>query len=474
MKLALCNFIEKNCKDKKILILGMGREGLSTYKILREVLPNQTLNIGDKKIDNAKDQLGKTNDKNLIFYSGQEADFNINSFDLIFKTPGIPTSEFSLDDLKNQDTILSQTSVFLELFRDKVIGITGTKGKSTTTTLIYKMLSNAGKKVVLAGNIGIPFFSIFDDLENDIDFFVCEFSSHQLEFTSASSKYALLLNIYEEHLDHYKSYRHYQSAKLNIFAHQCAGDSAIYFCDNPILANRLSEVQKGQNFYPYTLEAKNANFDSGCFIQDNQIFFKSGNKIEPELEIAKVKNLKGNHNIQNMMAVTILGKILRIPSKTVQDTIIDFERLPHRMEPVGEVQGIHFFNDSISTIPEAAMYSIDTIGNMGSLIMGGLDRGIHYDRLIDFLIKAPIDNIILIDAVGQKIYDALLPQNIKAKLFLVESLEQAVELAFQHTTKGKNCLLAPAAASYGMFKNFEERGDKFKEFVLKHAPKHNA
>lgn len=417
------------CRGKRVLIVGFGREGASTLEVLKKILPDQEIDILDQNKEYSIDKI--------------DPRFDINTYDIVFKSPGVPMSQFNLNNLLEEQRLTSQTNIFLELFRDHIIGVTGTKGKSTTSSLIHAVLQNAGYKSALIGNIGIPFFSVFDRDDVVPDYFVCELSSHQLELVAHSPKYAILTNIYEEHLDFYNSFKDYQDAKFNIFKYQRYEDYAIYCTDSPILHERVHNFLHAKNIFKYSL------IDWDHIIDENKL------------------SIKGDHNKQNILATLKIAEILHIPFDKFIEAVLNFKGLAHRMEFVAEKNNIDFYNDSIATIPEASMYAIKSLPNIGTLIVGGMDRGIDYHPLVEFLSKSQIDNIICIDEVGKKIYKLLEKEKNNINLYIVDSMEEAVQIAFEKTPQNKACLLSPAAASYGMFKNFEERGAKFRELVLK-------
>src|ERR1043165_566605 len=241
MKEKLVSYIRNLCIRKRVAIIGFGKEGISTYNLLRSVFSEIRVFVVDKNAQALRDKF--VGDK-VVFLNGSEADFDLNHFDVVFKSPGVPAREFGISRLMPHVQLTSQTQIILELFSEKIIGITGTKGKSTTTTLLHEIVRAAGFHVVIAGNIGLPFFDIFETGDNPIDYFVCEFSSHQLQTIAHSPHFSILLNIYEDHLDYYESYSDYQRAKFNIFEHQQGTDFCVFNRDRDILLKEISSKRR--------------------------------------------------------------------------------------------------------------------------------------------------------------------------------------------------------------------------------------
>lgn len=447
-------------ENKKILILGFGMEGQSTYKLIRKYFPNQRLYISDKK-DNLKNNCRLIEkDKNLEIYGGDEYLNRLDEYDIIMKSPGIVLKDINISDIETK--IKSQLELLLEFFNIYSIGITGTKGKSTTSSLIYKVLKDQGKDVILLGNIGIPVFDCINEIKEDM-YVVLEMSSHQLEFMNLSPNIAIFLNAYEEHLDHYSSLDSYIEAKCNIYKHQKQKDYYIYNADIKTILDKNIKYETDANKYAVTLNNIEDNkIENNVNNKDNKIFIN-----EKEIYNAlDERRLLGMHNFNNIMFVLTVGEILKLNLKETIKTINNFEALPHRMEYVGKYDGITFYNDSIATIPEATINSIEAIKNVNTLIIGGLDRGIDYSKFIKYLDSSSIENIICLPTTGHKIGKKI--TNNTKHIYYVENLEKAVEIAKENTKKDSICIMSPAAASYGFFKNFEERGNKFKNLVMKH------
>jgi len=421
------NNLHGDLSNKRLLLLGVGREGLSTYRWLRKAFPEKRLGIADGN-PAVKQKLLK--DKHLRFHLGADYLESIKSYDLIFKSPGISLKDFRCT---NPEKITSQTDLFLRYYGRQTVGVSGTKGKSTTASLIAHILKLNHKKTVLLGNIGIPAFDKLDEIKDDT-IVVFEMSAHQLEYLHHSPKVAVLLNIFPEHLDHFKTFDAYKTAKLNI-TRFLREDDLLVASEN--LMEAFAELKPEVHYY------------------------EKGEDIAPETIL-----LKGSHNINNVKAAILAVKPFGIDEMSALEAASSFNPLPHRLEYVGQHGGIHFYNDSISTIPESAVAAILAVGRVDTLILGGFDRGLDFSKLVDFLAGHPVNNLIFTGPAGRNMI-GLIKSNpeIKSALFEVVNLEEAFEIIEKVTPKGGVCLLSPAAASYDEFNNFEHRGDVFRQLA---------
>lgn len=447
----LINFLE----DKKILILGFGKEGESTYKFLRNNFPEKKLFIADKNSEIINTHIELVEDINLEISLGENYLNGIEEYDLIIKAPGI--SFKGIDISKFKEKITSQLELFLEYFNITTIGITGTKGKSTTSTLMYTILKEQNKDAYLLGNIGEPIFNEINFINKD-SIVVIELSSHALEYVKKSPNIAILLDIYEEHLDHYDSLEKYIEAKFNVAKFQDEKDYFIYNLDNELINNYQFKYK--ENDYAVSVNKQNLECKNKVYIENERIYC-NGKNIMP---IKHKMKLKGIHNINNIMFIIAVLDILKLDIDTMLTTITNFNPLEHRMEFVGKINDVEYYNDSIATIPESTINSIRAIENIDTLIVGGKDRGINLKNFVDYLKKSNINNIICLHKTGEYIYEML--EESQKNIFKTDELAEAVKIAKKVTLPGKVCLLSPAAASYGYFKNFEERGKLFKKYVM--------
>lgn len=444
--------IEPWIKGKRVLLLGFGREGQSTWRVLKQLGTYKTLDITD--ISSPKQQP----EEGTLWISGPDYQKCLDNYDVVFKSPGI-VLEKPIENYRCQ--IVSQTEVFFQCFRDQIIGITGTKGKSTTTTLLYHLLKNAGFETMIAGNIGIPALDHMEEVTPDTRI-IFELSCHQLEYMTVSPHIGILVNIHEEHLDHYGTMEKYVAAKQHIYTNQKPGDLLI--CNVQCLPEPGSFA--GDMITVCGDGSENADVRIVRTENGAQVRFQDREYTIPVNEIP----LLGLHNYFNIGIAYAVCHRLGMEDTVFTEGLKTYKPLPHRLEFLGERDGIRYYDDSISTICDTTIQALKTLPDTDSVLIGGMDRGIDYRELIEFLSHCPVPHIILMEATGKRIYEEIEKQypdfQGKERLLLVEHLENAVEAAKRLTRPGKCCLLSPAAASYGIFRNFEERGCAFKNLVI--------
>lgn len=459
-------YFQEKFQNSSLALLGFGKEGKSTYQVLRRYLPRKTLLIADSNSacpQEFADQFGE--DPLVEFCCGQNCLDALQNVDYIIKSPGVSLK--TLGDTISPDRIISQTSIFLDLFRSQVIGITGTKGKSTTTSLLYSILKEAGLPVVMGGNIGIPPLELIDRMDAQT-LVVFEMSSHQLETLTVSPAVAILLNIFQEHLDHYNSYRDYQLAKYNIALWQQPGDYFIYNATNPVVASLVEELGcKSTRLAVHGISDE--GFGARCLQEHMHLDMGSQSFVIENL--CSNRKLPGDHNITNILAASAAAFLKGAPGPAIASAVASFSGLPHRLEFVGKRGGALFYNDSISTIPESTIEALRTFPHVNTLLLGGYDRGVDYNVLVEYLWAHPLSCVIFMGKAGQRmmeLYEAG-KQATSGNHFYFADFESAVQKAFEATPEGGLCLLSPAAASYDMFRNFEHRGEKFRQMVLENS-----
>lgn len=495
-----------------IAILGLGREGKSSFRLIRDLLPEKDLLLVDADPEKENDPLWKTQ-KHIRFITGpgylETFRTEAGSASLILKTPGISLKDFP--DLLSLPQLSSQTDLFLRIYGRQAIGITGTKGKSTTSMLCHHLI-DAYRPCLLAGNIGIPLFDIVDEIGSQT-LIVCEFSAHQLEQAHTAPHTGVLLNLYEEHLDHYRSFLDYQQAKMNIAGQirgndetRCSGKEPalsrritenaglpslpaafIYHKDDPLIRERLRE-RFGENSVqpprpsctgndqtetrtaiPTVFLCYSAKNEADLYLRDNSIITRQGEKI---FDLSDPHPLIGRHNLSNLMAALLAAHANGISYRDAVRRIASFRPLPHRLQLVGCIDGSYFFNDSISTIPQATVAALESVSELpfvkgiDCLILGGMDRGIDYQALADYLKLHKLENITFVGDAGKRIFRLLRKSGAMPANFLIsDDYPQIVQWAKEHTRPGFACILSPAAASYDQFRNFAHRGEVFSSLV---------
>ncbi len=445
--------IIKKLENKKIAILGYGLEGKSSYMWIRKHLKSEWITILDQN-QNLESELRNKEDFYLNWILGDSYLDHLSEYEVILKSPGISLKNICTDSFQNK--ITSQLELLLETNHENVIGITGTKGKSTTSSLLYQIGKDQNKKIMLLGNIGKPILDVIDEIDKET-ILVVEMSSHQLEYIKASPHIAVVLNLFEDHLDHAGSVDHYHQCKLNIFRYQTEKDIALYCADNEVLRRKIKENHfLGRQ---YTFGCDNIA-STDVYLKENLVYYRH----EILYDSKSPRNLLGKHNLKNIMVVLWISKLLNYDLEQAMVSIKNFQPLEHRMEKIGIFNDICFYSDTIATIPEATIEAIESIQNVDTLIFGGKDRKINYSNFVKYLNTGRVRNLIAMPTTGFQIIKHL-DHNQNVNLYRAETLNEAVRIAKQVTKKGKSCLLSPAASSYDYFKNYKEKGDYYKRLV---------
>lgn len=423
-------------KESKIAILGFGVEGQATFQFLKGK-EYENLAIFDEKLegDDIENDLNK-----------------LKEYDLIFRSPGIHKDHPALKGLN----VTSATQLFFDLCPCKTIGITGTKGKGTTSTLIYEILKAAGKAVYLGGNIGIPALTFLDELDEE-SIAILELSSFQLHDLTKSPNISIILNTTSDHLDYHKDREEYLQAKEAIVKYQTNKDSAIFNIDYPY-HKRFEELTKAEKYF---ISAKKT-VAHGAYEQRGSLYL-----LDEELCKTDEVGLIGPHNIENILPACVTASILNIPKNFIKKVVCEFKGLPHRLELVGEHKKIKFYNDSFSTTPETCMAAINSFKEPVILIAGGSEKNSNYDELGKLIAaKENLKEVILMGDTAKHI-KASIEKNpeIKPEIRVVANYRDAFDLALEKAWEGYVILLSPASASFDQFKNYKHRGDVFRNWV---------
>lgn len=420
-------------EGKRCAILGFGREGRVWLDILKRLGCCAEIAVAD---------MNKVDAEDVTLLCGEDYLDRAKEYDLLLQSPGVIIKDKLTPEEKAK--ILTQTELLLRLRPCRIIGVTGTKGKSTTSSLIHHFLKASGLDTMLIGNIGVPPLERLEDMQ-PCTVAVCELSCHQLEFVQHSPEIAVLLNIFPEHLDHYTGFEAYKAAKENIWRCQHEDDVAIINTD--VLP-----------------EAANGKVISASFGGQGDIMTDGGDITLTDRVIPYEKvctRLIGKHNRYNIAVALEAAAAAGADIEKCLASLPDFNGLEHRLEMVRTLDGVEYINDSICTIPEAAIAAVEAVGGCDVLIIGGMDRGISYKKLTEYLNTGAVENVILLPDSGWRIAQSL--DNTIFNVVKAIDLADAVRLA--HGRAKKRVVLSPAAASYGFYKNFEERGRHFKELV---------
>lgn len=443
-----------NLEGKKVLVVGLGKTGEALSRFLLQ--KGARVKISDKKEER---ELGEK----VHFWrqSGAEVEtgkHELNSFleaDLVIPSPGVPLLPELLAAKRKGVKIISEIELAYRFLKGKIVGITGSNGKSTTVTLTHKILKEAGLRAFLAGNIGNPLIS-FVASSKDSHIYVTEISSFQLEHIECFRvPISVLLNISLDHLDWHASFTDYYEAKKKLILSQQEDDVTVLNRDDSLVWT-LAEGEKSR-VYAFSQKRK---VPRGCFIKDGWIILRD--KKEEKLMTVSEIPLPGDHNRENVMASALVGYLFGVPLSQMRESIKSFKGLPHRLEKVTTLGGVDFVNDSKATNVDATLKALESFNQKIIIILGGRDKGDDFRKLRK-IVTRKVKKIILIGEAKEKIRDAL---EGTAAIDVASSMKEAVRSGFSAASPGEMVLLAPACTSFDMFKNFEERGDIFKQEVL--------
>ncbi len=449
-------------KGKKVAVLGIGISNIPLIKYLVNLGVDVTA-FDKNTSENLKDAYTELQGLPVKYSLGNEYLSRLKGFDLIFRTPGMrPDVPELAEALSKGAELTSEMEVFLDLCPAQVFAVTGSDGKTTTTTLIYKILSAQGYNCWLGGNIGTPLLSKIDEVRES-DKVVLELSSFQLMTIKNSPSVAVMTNLSPNHLDVHKSLQEYIDAKKNIFLHQQAGDKLVLNYDNDITKSFSGEA-RGECVY----FSRAASLEKGVILRDNKIVFK---KQDREIEVVNADEIviPGVHNIENYMAATA-ATIDYVRPETIAKVATTFAGVEHRIELVREINGVKFYNSSIDSSPSRTIAALSTFKNRVILIAGGKDKGIPYDP-IGQIIAEKVRVLLLIGATAPKIEEAynnyVHQTDIESEVKIIHcgTYEEIVSRAYSEAVPGDCVILSPASTSFDMFKNFEQRGNVFKELV---------
>ena len=434
----------RELNGKRVCILGFGKEGQAMLKAIDRHSKPTKITIADKNPGPVGYRLP------FHLYTCAYGPHYIESIppsDIIIKSPGIPPTQ-EIRSIPGLHT--SSTQIFFETIRDTgamVIGITGTKGKSTTSSLIYHILQTAGKRAFLVGNIGKPAIEYIDEATPET-IFVLEMSSYQLMDLTVSPHIAVITSFFPEHLDYHGSLDAYLEAKKHITRFQTQDDMVFFQATFPRVADIATEGE-GRKI-PFSAE-------------------------DAPIALGETK-LIGEHNRSNIGAATLVARELGIEDATINEALRSFQPLPHRLQSLGVHHGIEWIDDAISTTPESAIAALDALGDrVKTILLGGQDRGVDFTALGERIRNSSVRTVILFPGSGQRIREAIERAKAKVTFFDISTMQEAISIAKRETripssgTSAPLSLLSPASPSYGMFKNFEEKGDKFRRCIEEDA-----
>lgn len=442
---------------KRLVVLGAGESGAGAAVLAKK----QGLDVFVSDFGEIKNQYKQLLDNYEIpWEEKQHTEKLILNADEVVKSPGIPEKVSIVKALLEKGTpVISEIEFAGRYTHAKMICITGSNGKTTTTMLTYHILQSAGLNVGLAGNVGDSL--ALQVAEKDFDYYVVELSSFQLDgMKEFKADIAILLNITPDHLDRYNyEFQNYIDSKFRIIQNQTEKDAFIFWNDDPVIQNELKKRNIQSTLYPFSLERKEK---SKAFIENNQLIISTLNNIftMPQTELS----LQGIHNTYNSMAAGLAASIVDVRKENIRQSLQDFHGVEHRLEYVATVRNVKYINDSKATNVNSTWYALQSMRTPVVLILGGTDKGNNYSE-IEEMVKEKVSALILLGADNSKLHQFF--DGKVEKIIDVQSMEACVKEAYKLAEPGGTVLLSPSCASFDLFKNYEDRGKQFKEYVRK-------
>ncbi len=450
------NNFENKIMAKKIVILGAGESGKGAAILAQKL--NYDVFVSDyAKISQKNKQILEA--KNIAFEEQKHTTAKILDADVIIKSPGIPDNASIIQEAQNQNIpIISEIEFASQNCDAKIIAITGSNGKTTTTLLTYHILKEAGLNVAMAGNIGESFAEKV--AEKQYDYFVLEISSFQLDQIKTFKPHiAVILNITPDHLDRYQNkMQNYIDSKFKITENQTSTDYLIYCNDDENITNNIKTKNINATLIPFSIDQPQTN---GAYKNNNKIIITMNDNTF-EINTNKI-SIQGNHNMYNSMAAGIVARLNEVRSETIRKAMSGFKNAPHRLEKYKSVRGVKFINDSKATNINSTWYALQSVSDKVILIIGGIDKGNDYS-IIKEQVKDKVKAMVCIGIDNKKIIDTFIGIT---ELYEAENMQQAVETAFDLADEGDTVLLSPACASQDRFVNYEDRGEQYKQAVSK-------
>lgn len=439
---------------KRIVILGAGESGTGAAILAKKKGFDTFVSDSSHIQDKYKDML---DERNIPWEEGHHTEELILNADEIVKSPGIPNNAPLILKLKEKGTpIISEIEFAGRYTHAKMICITGSNGKTTTTSLIYHIFKKAGLNVGLAGNIGKSL--AYQVAEENYDYYIIELSSFQLDnMYDFRANIAVLMNITPDHLDRYDyKMQNYIDAKFRIIQNQTDDDAFIFWMDDPVIQQELSKYRVHGHYYPF---AEHREDGAAAYIDQDKIVFSEPIAFNMEQEELA---LTGTHNMYNSMAAGISANLAGIKKECIREALQDFQGVPHRLEKVCRVRGVEYINDSKATNVNSCWYALQSMKTKTILILGGKDKGNDYNEIAD-LVREKCSGLIYMGLHNEKLHQFFDPFGLPVAD--VQSMKDAVQAAYDMAKKGETVLLSPCCASFDLFKSYEDRGDQFKECV---------
>jgi UDP-N-acetylmuramoylalanine--D-glutamate ligase len=442
-------------KNKRVLVVGLGRSGAAAALFLQD--HGARVTVSDTKSETQlQKEISALLDRGISLETGRHSERTFRDQDLIIVSPGVPADQPQLQHARAMGIpVIGEVELAYRFLQGKVIAITGSNGKTTTTTLIGEILSKSGRKTLVGGNIGTPVISLVGQSSPE-HLLVLEISSFQLETIEQFRPWiASILNITPDHLDRHRTFQAYVDAKARIFENQQAGDFAVLNADDPTCVE-LKNKSKGAVYW----FSRKEQVESGACVRGEEIIFRSSGRDTSVLPIKEIQ-LKGAHNLENVLAAVCVAMLAGCEPQQVRSAVAQFGGVEHRLEPVATVNGVAYFNDSKATNVDATIKALESFAGNIHIILGGKDKGSDYTVLAP-LLRERAKGAYLIGAAAEKI-----ASQIQGSTRIIQSgtLDRAVRQASEAAVYGDIVLLAPACASFDQFENYEQRGRVFKDLV---------
>ena len=450
-------------KGKRVLVVGLGKSGVASALFLHE--RGARVTVSDAKTeDELRGEIPQLLDKGIAVESGGHGERTFRGQDLIVVSPGVPVDVPQLAQARTQGVpVIGEIELASRFLKGHIVAITGSNGKTTTTTLAGEIIAWGGYESLVGGNIGTPAISFVPEATDDT-YIVLEVSSFQLEtIDTFHPEIAVILNITPDHLDRHHTFEAYVAAKSRIFENQTGSDFAVLNADDPTCV-KLGPVSKAQKFW----FSRKQEVEQGAFVRGGKIFWRAEGSDVEIMPISEV-GLKGAHNLENVLAAVCVGSLVRCEPHRIRKAVQEFKAVEHRLEYVATIAGVDYYNDSKATNVDATIKALESFAGNIHVILGGKDKGSDYSVLNE-LLRQRVKRVYTIGAAAQKIESQIAGA---AEITHAETLETAVRRAAAAAKQGDIVLLAPACASFDQFENYEHRGRVFKDVVhslAAHAP----
>lgn len=442
-------------KGKRVLVVGLGKSGVASALFMESHGARVTVSDA-KPEEQLRQEIPALLDRGVIVETGKHGERTFRDQDLIVVSPGVPVEVPQLQQARRLGIpVIGEIELAAKFLQGSIAAITGSNGKTTTTTLTGEIIASGGAKTLVGGNIGTPAISFVEQSSPD-SWTVLEVSSFQLEtITKFRPRIAAILNVTPDHLDRHGSMKNYTAAKARIFENQTADDKAVLNADDELAASLAKNIKPSVFWF-----SRKREVERGAFVREGQIIFRDGTSERAIMPVSEI-TLKGAHNIENVLASVAIGVLAGVSPEKIRRAVRDFKAVEHRLEYVATVRGVQYFNDSKATNVDATIKALESFPGRIHIILGGKDKGSDY-TVLNPLLRERVKRVYTIGTAAQKIESQIAGA---AEITASATLENAVRKAAQLAEEGDIVLLAPACASFDQFSSYEHRGRVFKEAV---------